>query len=116
MCSFIWTRASQEGVAVSDDLIERALEDLVAAESARYLAVWDRLTGPQRALLLALAREPGRVYAEGYRQRHKLGSASTVQWALQAVERLELVEARDPSGIVISDLFLREWLRRIDRP
>ena len=79
-----------------------------------YFAVWDRLSASQRSLLLALSREVGRVYAAGYRNRHKLGSASTVQKALARLAQFELVEPLADGGFAISDVFLRDWLRRLD--
>lgn len=115
LCSFLWNRTRQSGRSADRKLIELALEDLIDAESARYLAVWDRLTAAQRALLLALAREPGRAYAESYRRKHKLGSASAVQRAMAPLERLDLVESREAGGYVISDVFLQAWLRRLER-
>jgi uncharacterized protein len=116
LCSFAWTRARlNEGTEVDVELVERALDDLVDAESARYVAVWERLPAGQRALLLALSRESGRVYSEPYRRKHKLGSASAVQDAFRGLERLDLVEAYPSGGYAISDVFLRRWLARIDR-
>jgi AAA+ ATPase superfamily predicted ATPase len=114
LCSFTWTRTQAEGRQVDREMIGRALSDLIDAESARYLAVWDRLSAGQRALLLALSREGGRVYSGGYRSRHKLGSASTVQKALARLEQFELVEPLADGGYAISDVFLRDWLRRLD--
>jgi hypothetical protein len=114
LCSYVWTEAKLADVAVDDELVERALELLVDAESARYAAVWDRLPGTQRALLLALAREPGRVYSEDYRRRHKLGSASTVQRALSGLEKLDLIDSNTGGGQALADLFMRIWLRRVD--
>jgi hypothetical protein len=114
LCSFTWTRTQLEGGQVNGELIQRALGDLLDAESARYLAVWDRISAGQRALLLALSRASGRVYSESYRSRHKLGSASTVQKALVRLEQFELVEPLADGGYAISDVFLRDWLRRLD--
>jgi uncharacterized protein len=114
LCSYVWTEAKLAAVAVDDDLIARALTTLVDAESARYAAIWDRLPGKQRALLLALAREAGRVYSEGYRRRHKLGSASTVQRALAGLEKLDLVDSNERGGQALADLFMRMWLSRVD--
>ena len=48
----------------------------------------------QRLLLAELAREPGRPLSADYRGRHNLPGASTVQRAIEALERDELV-ARD---------------------
>lgn len=115
LCSFLWARSREEGRAPDGAMVERALDDLVNAESARYVAVWERLSAKQRSLLLALGRESGRVHAEQYRRRHKLGSASTVQASLNALERLELVEPVEPGGgYQVADVFLSRWLRRID--
>jgi AAA+ ATPase superfamily predicted ATPase len=114
LCSYVWTEAKLAGVPVEEALIDRALVTLVDAESARYAAIWDRLPGVQRALLLALAREPGRVYSEGYRRHHKLGSASSVQRALAGLEKLDLVDSNEGGGQALADVFMRVWLGRVD--
>jgi hypothetical protein len=114
LCSYVWSEAKARGVPVDDDVIAAALETLVDAEAARYTAIWDRLPGTQRSLLLALARESGRVYSEEYRRRHKLGSASTVQRALAALEKLDLIDSNEAGGQALADLFMRLWLRRVD--
>jgi hypothetical protein len=114
LCSFAWTRVQSEGAQVDRELIDRALQDLVDAESARYVAVWDRLSASQRALLLALSREEGRVYAEAYRTRHKLGSASSVQAAVARLQQYELVDSVEGGGYAIADVFMGDWLRRLD--
>jgi uncharacterized protein len=114
LCSFTWTRTQTEGAQPDRELIGRALHDLVDAESARYLAVWDRLSASQRSLLLALSREAGQVYAAAYRTRHKLGSASAVQAALGRLQQHELVESVTGGGYAIADVFMGDWLRRLD--
>ena len=115
LCSYVWAEAKLRGVPVDDELIGTAVEALVDAEAARYTAVWDRLPGKQRALLLALARESGRVYSEAYRRRHKLGSASSMQRALGALEKLDLIDSNEAGGQTLADLFMRLWLRRVGR-
>ncbi len=114
LCSYLWAEARLRELSVDDDLIAVALETLVDAEGARYTAIWDRLPGTQRALLLALARESGRVFSEDYRRRHKLGPASTVQRALAALEKLDLIDSNESGGQALADLFMRLWLRRVD--
>jgi hypothetical protein len=114
LCSYVWAEAKLRGVDVDEALIATALGALVDAEGARYTAIWDRLPGAQRALLLALAREPGRVFGEEFRRRHRLGSASTVQRALGALEKLDLVEPNQSGGHSLADPFVRLWLRRVD--
>ena len=67
----------------------------------------------QRLLLAELAREPGRPLSADYRRRHNLPGASTVQRAVETLERDELV-ARDRGSVRIVEPFLAAWLRRGD--
>jgi hypothetical protein len=113
LCSFAWSRARSEGGPISVDLVGRALGDLLDAESARYSAVWDALSAHQRALLVALARETGEIYSERYRRTHKLGSPGSVRSSLGRLVERELVERN--GRYEIGDVFLREWVRRLER-
>jgi hypothetical protein len=115
LCSFAWTRALATRRSVDVELVHLALVDVLAAESARYVTIWDELPPAQRKLLRALAGDAGAVFSERYRREHRLGSASTVQRALEGLERRELVEPRAQEGHLISDIFLRLWLRDLDR-
>jgi hypothetical protein len=114
LCSYVWAEAKVTNVPVNDGVIALALETLVDAEAARYTAIWDRLPASQRSLLLALGRESGRVFSEDYRRRHKLGPASTVQRALAALDKLDLIDSNDAGGQALADLFMQLWLRRVD--
>ena len=117
LCSFAWTRAVTTGSRVDYDLVGRALDDVLQAEAARYVSLYEELSLGQRKLLRALVSESGRVQSERYRRAHRLGAASTVQRSLEALKRRELVEPRaDGKGYLISDIFLRVWLRGLDHP
>jgi hypothetical protein len=102
---------SAEAAEVALALVDRALGDLIDAESARYAAVCDALSAHQRAVLVALARETGAVYSERYRRTNKLGSAGSVRSSLGRLADRELVDSN--GGYAISDVFLREWIRRL---
>ncbi|MGH3011613.1 MAG: AAA family ATPase [Gaiellaceae bacterium] len=114
LCSFTWTQARLRSTGADVEAVELALDDLLRAESARYTAVWERLSTGQRMLLLALSRQSGRVYSEGYRRRHKLDSAASVQTALESLGRLDLIERPDSGGYALADVFMCRWLRQFD--
>ena len=115
LCSFAWTRAVTTGSPVDLALVRRALDDVLQAESARYVTILDGLSLAQQKLLRAIANQSGRVRSERYRREHRLGAASTVQRALEALNRRELIEPReDGDGYLVSDIFLRVWLRALD--
>ncbi len=111
LCYFTWSLAQGERVPLVDvAVVQRALEQVLDAESARYVALWEDLTAQQRLVLIALAAEPGPVYGEAYRRAHRLGAASSVQRAITRLLQRELVEAVSGNGYRIADTFLRQWI------
>jgi hypothetical protein len=75
-------------------------------------AVWQRLTLPQRAVLRAVVLEDGReLLSADARTRHRLGGPSTVQAALAALVREDVI-ARDGDRYAVVDSLMREWVAR----
>lgn len=107
LCYFTW-QGTRTRAGIED--VEAALAAVLRSEDAHFTSVWERASGQQRALLAALAAEPGRPLAGEYRRRHGLPTASSMQRALQSLEHAELVSRQD--GVAtISEPFLAEWLR-----
>src|SRR5215475_2920138 len=74
-----------------DDL-HQALKRLLAEHQMIFEAVWQHLTLTQRATLRAVVLEGGRgLLSADVRVRHRLGGASTVQRALAALVRDDVV-------------------------
>ena len=97
--------------ATLDDL-HQALARLLAEHAIMFEATWQRLTLPQRAALRAVVFEDGReLHSADVRARHRLGGASTVQAALAALMRDDVV-TRDGARYVVVDSLLREWVAR----
>jgi hypothetical protein len=92
-------------------LVGEALAAVLRSEHAHFSLVWGRASSAQRTLLQALARQSGHPLSAAYRRRFMLAGPSTVQKALEALEREELV-ARDGGFAEISEPFLAEWIRR----
>jgi hypothetical protein len=94
-----------------DDL-HAALKRLLLEQQTMFEAVWQRLTLAQRAVLRAVVVEDGRnLMAADTRTRHRLGGSSTVQAALIALAREDIV-ARENDRYVVVDSLLREWVAR----
>ena len=104
-------RARGRRRATLDDL-HQALTRLLAEQATMFEAQWQRLTLAQRAVLRAVVLEEGRgLHSADVRIRHRLGGASTVQAAVAALLRDDLV-ARDGDRYVAVDSLLREWVAR----
>ena len=110
LCYFLWEETPKARVARLADY-ERALADVLRAEHAHFELIWDQASTVQRLTLQALAHQRGRPLSGDYRRRHKLPGASTVQRALQALTRNELV-TRSDNEYRIAEPFLADWLRR----
>jgi uncharacterized protein len=105
---FLWQETPRRRAATQERL-DAALEKVLRSEHAHFSLIWDGAAGAQRELLQALAREPGRPLSGEYRRRHGLPPASTVQKALEALVRRELVAKLDGESR-IAEPFLREWI------
>ena len=102
--------AGKRRIGVDD--LHRTLHRLLAEQETMFEAVWQRLTLAQRATLRAVVLAEGReLLSADLRNRYRLGGASTVQTALQALAREDLV-AREGDRYVVVDSLMREWIAR----
>jgi hypothetical protein len=89
-----------------------ALRRLLSEQQTVFEAVWQRMTLGQRAVLRSVVVEDGReLLSADVRARHRLGGPSTVQAALGALLRDDVI-ARDGDRYTVVDSLLREWVAR----
>jgi uncharacterized protein len=110
LCYFAWQEVGAEERAEVAD-VDAALGKVLRSEHAHFSLLWERSSAVQRLVLAELAREPGHPLSADYRHRHNLPGPSTVQRAVETLERGELV-ARDRGLVRIVEPFLAAWLLR----
>jgi hypothetical protein len=97
--------------ATLEDL-HQALRRLLSEQHMMFEATWQRLTLPQRSVLRAVVLDDGReLLSADTRERHRLGGASTVQYALSSLMRDDLI-SRDGGRYVVVDSLMKEWIAR----
>ncbi len=97
---------------VSKAAVKKAAEQCIQTQSYAYTTIWEGLAGKQRELAIALSKMPGEnVYSRDFIARHDLGSPSSIQTALEALEKKGILE-RENGGYSLSDVFFAEWIRR----
>ena len=111
---FTWELVPHGHAAHAAD-VTQALRQVLRAEHNNLARVWEGATQNERLVLLALREEPGGVYAQEYRNRHGLPAAASVQRAVAALERDDLVERMPEGGWRIVEPFLEDWLVRQQR-
>jgi hypothetical protein len=104
-------RAGGRRRANLDDL-HQALRRLLSEQQMMFEALWQRLTLSQRSVLRAVVLDEGReLLSADVRARHRLGGPSTVQAALAALVRDDVV-SREGDRYAVVDSLLREWVAR----
>lgn len=104
-------RAGRRRTVGLEDL-HLTLSRLLGQQHTIFEEAWQRLTLAQRAVLRALVLENGReLLSADVRTRHRLPGASSVQSALAALAKHDVV-LKDGATYVVSDSLYREWVAR----
>ena len=116
LAHFAWARAVSERRPATPATVQGALSDVITAESARFVLIWESLSPAQRRVLSALAAtsESHGVYEQELRDEFQLGDTQIVQKALRRLVQLELVEAAGRGRYRVPDVFFRSWLSQSD--
>ncbi|MBY0494317.1 MAG: hypothetical protein K2Y23_08870 [Cyanobacteria bacterium] len=104
-------REAGKKAAGLDDL-HVTLTRLLGEQHTVFEESWQRLTLPQRAVLRAAVIEEGReLMSADVRARHRLPGTSTIQAALAALLRQDII-TKDGGRYVTVDSLYREWVAR----
>ena len=104
-------RSKSRKRATLDDL-HHALKRLLTEQQTMFEAMWQRMTVAQRSTLRAVVVEDGReLLSAETRAKHRLSGPSSVQAALSALRRDDVI-AREDDRYVVVDSLLREWVAR----
>ena len=107
-----WDEARPSSRRATLEHLHQALRRLLTEQEPMFEAIWQRLTLAQRAVLRAVVIQGGReVLSADVRTRHRLGGTSTIQSALSALVRDDVI-SREGSRYVVVDSLLREWVAR----
>lgn len=98
--------------AASLDDLHLTLGRLLDEQHTIFEEAWQRLTLLQRAVLRAIVFESGKeLLSGGVRDRHRLPAASSVQSALAALVRQDVV-MKEQGRYTVNDSLYREWMAR----
>jgi hypothetical protein len=96
--------------SISVEIAEAAIRRALEKESHAFVELWDSLSGNQREICLALARDPGaQIFSGEIIARYKLGSSSSIHRTVtQLCTRGILLKKNN--RYELSDPFLALWL------
>ena len=111
LCHILWDECLDKKEVTEKD-VDGALEKMLERESQVYQTILDGLTQKQRNLLIALSSEPeAQIFSSRFLAHFQLGSASSVQRALQGLIEKDLLD-RENGRFVFQDPFFALWLQR----
>jgi uncharacterized protein len=103
-------RTRRKSVGLDD--LHQTLTRLLGEQQMVFEEAWQRLTLAQRAVLRAVVIEHGReILAADVRSRHRLPGTSSVQAALAALVKTEVIQ-KERARYVVTDSLYREWVAR----
>ena len=116
LCHVLWELCDRDQQATKP-MLGKAIDLLLDRESYAYTSLWDSFGINQRRFLTGLALEPRatKVYAADFIRRHGLRSPSNAQRVVNSLMERDVID-RDNGSFLISDRFLRLWIRRAAPP
>jgi hypothetical protein len=108
-----WERVPRGQIAHPSDVAD-GLERVLRSEHNHLEQLWEAAPVAQRRVLAALAEEPtAQPYAQDYRVAHDLPAPSTVQIALAALEKKDVVGRLEDGVTAIVEPFFADWILRL---
>lgn len=109
----LWDYAElKDKTVIEKQDVEGVVEDLVSGQSVYYERLWEQFSGRQQAVLQALAQRGARaLFSQTVRQECRLGPASSVQKALQALDSQDVLDRYQNEYFFLDPLFA-SWIRR----
>jgi hypothetical protein len=100
--------------SVTEEAIVEAIDCLLDRESYAFTTLFEGLSSNQKRLLEAIAKEgeQAQPYEGEFVSRSGFKSASAVQSALKALIEKDIIDRTESGTYMVSDRFLRLWIRR----
>jgi len=110
LASQIWQLAKDLDKTIDEELIEKAVNQILDNQSDYYYTLFDQLTAYQRSVLHAFLLEQENIYSKEYTQKYGLSSVSSTQRAVKRLIELDIIDKIEDK-YVFSDPFFPRYLR-----
>jgi uncharacterized protein len=108
LASEVWELAT--GSHVDGDMLDLAVTRLINNQADYYITLWSNLSVQQQNTLRALATENSKVFSKDFIDRHRLGTPSGVQSAINVLLNDGILDFHNDEYI-FEDPFFRQWLK-----
>lgn len=110
LCNAMWESAF-ESKTIESELIEKLPVIISRQDSAHYEMLWQTVTQPQKALLIALADDPEALpFSKEFQLRHGIGPSSSIKASLVSLLKKGIVCRTLEGRYRFVDSFMPFWI------
>jgi len=115
MCHILWERA-REGGKITPSLIGELPFVIARQDSPHFELLWHTASPQQKALLIALSKEPeAKPFSRDFQFTHRIGPSSSIKASLESLVRRGILYRGRDGSYQFSDVFMLHWIRSMQQ-
>lgn len=110
-CHYLWEYCRKHHCIINQSIMTTVLKQILERDGVLMSELWERTKITERHLLKAIARdEPDNIYEKNFLLKNSLGSASSVQKALEKLLDLEYLRKSKSGKFFFVNPFFKQWV------
>ncbi len=111
LCHHLWNWCLEAKKIEKEDII-KVVDNIIAEQSANYIALWDGLSLHQRLFLKAISRVQNKqIFSKDFIVENDLGTSGSIQKSITLLKKKNIIDV-DAKDIRFNDVFFKEWIRK----
>lgn len=111
LCHHLWNWCLEAKRAEKQDVM-KVVDNIIAEQSANYIALWDRLSLHQRLFLKAISKfQTKPIFSKDFIAENELGTSGSIQKSITLLKKKNIIDV-DGKEIRFNDVFFKEWIKK----
>lgn len=111
LCHHLWNWCL-EAKRVEKQDITKVVDNIIAEQSANYIALWDGLSLHQRLFLKAISKSQNKaMFSKDFIRENDLGTPGSIQKSITLLKKKNIIDV-DGKEIRFNDVFFKEWIKK----
>ncbi|MBW1674240.1 MAG: ATP-binding protein [Deltaproteobacteria bacterium] len=111
LCHHLWNWCLEAKIIKKEDII-KVVDNIIAEQSANYIALWDVVSLHQRLFLKAISKSQNKlIFSKDFIVENDLGTPGSIQKSITLLKKKNIIDA-DGKEIRFNDVFFKEWIKK----
>jgi len=111
LCHHLWNWCLESKKIEKQDVM-KVVDNIIAEQSANYIALWDGLSLHQRLFLKAISKSQAKpIFSKDFILENDLGTPGSIQKSITLLKKKNIIDA-DGKEIRFNDVFFNEWIKQ----